>query len=124
MRVHVLAVAAAATVLGVSACSSYGNPSPSAPTGQAAPPAGAIVISVVGINGAQSFSPNPATVPAGQTVVWHNVDTVTHRVVFNDGELDTGNIAPGAFSAAMGLVAPGPYHCSIHPPMVGTTVGQ
>jgi plastocyanin len=57
-------------------------------------------------------------------VIWHNVDTVTHRVVFNDGEVDTGNIAPGAFSAEMGLVAPGPYHCSIHPPMVGTAVGQ
>ena len=125
MRVHVLAAVAAATVLGVSACGgSYGSTSPSAPTGSAAPPAGAVVINVIGINGAQSFSPNPATVPTGQPVVWHNVDTVTHRVVFNDGEVDTGNIAPGAFSAAMGLVAPGPYHCSIHPPMVGTTVSQ
>jgi plastocyanin len=55
-------------------------------------------------------------------VVWHNVDTVTHRVVFNDGELDTGNLAPGAFSAATSLVAVGPYHCSIHPSMVGTIV--
>jgi plastocyanin len=124
MSVYLLMAAVAATVLSTSACGSYSNPSPSAPTGSAAPPAGAIVINVIGINGAQSFSPNPATVPAGQTVVWHNVDTVTHRVVFNDGEVDTGNIAPGAFSAAMGLVAPGPYHCSIHPPMVGTTVGQ
>ena len=125
MRVHVLAASAAAIVLSVSACSSYGNPSPSAPTGPAAPPAGAIVISVVGIYGAQSFSPNPASVPAGHLVVWHNIDTVTHRVVINnDGELDTGDLAPGAFSQPMGLAAPGPYHCSIHPPMVGTTVGQ
>jgi len=123
MRRIVCAAAAAATILGVSACSSYGVSSPSDPVGSTAPPPGAIVINVVGINGAQSFSPNPATVPAGQVVSWHNVDTVTHRVVFNDGELDTGNIAPGAFSAAMGLVAPGSYHCSIHPPMVGTIVG-
>lgn len=113
-----------AGVLGVSACGDgYGSSSPTAPTGSAAPPASAIVINVVGIDGAQSFSPNPATVPAGQTVVWHNGDTVTHRVVFNDGEVDTGNIAPGASSAPTSLVAPGPYHCSIHPPMVGTTVG-
>jgi plastocyanin len=83
------------------------------------PPADAVTIDVVGMNGAQSFSPNPATAHAGQTVVWHNVDTVTHRVVLDDGELDSGNIAPGAFSAPMPLVAPGPYHCSIHPPMVG-----
>jgi hypothetical protein len=36
-----------------------------------------------------------------------------------DGELDTGTIAPGAFSQPMALVGPGPYHCSIHPEMVG-----
>jgi hypothetical protein len=29
-------------------------------------------------------------------------------------------VSPGAFSRPMGVVAPGPYHCSIHPPMVGT----
>ena len=34
------------------------------------------------------FSPNPATLPAGQMVVWHNVDSVTHRVVLNNGSLD------------------------------------
>jgi plastocyanin len=85
--------------------------------------AGAIVINVVRENGAQSFSPNPATVPAGQTVVWHNVDTIVHRVVLNDGALDTGNIGPGGFSVAMTLVAPGPYHCSIHPSMIGTIAG-
>ena len=55
-------------------------------------------------------------------MIWHNADSVTHRVVFNDGEVDTGNIAPGGFSTAMGAAAPGPYHCSIHPEMVGTTV--
>jgi plastocyanin len=98
------------------------SPTPGNPTGTAAPPAGAITINVVRENGAQSFSPNPATVPPGQMVVWHNVDTVTHRVVLNDGNLDTGNIAPGAFSAPMLLRAVGAYHCSIHPSMVGTIV--
>src|SRR5678810_960660 len=88
------------------------------------PPADAITINVVRENGNQSFSPNPATVPTGQTVVWHNIDTTTHRVVLNDGKLDTGNLAPGAFSQPMTLGAPGPYHCSIHPDMVGTLVSQ
>ena len=50
------------------------NPTPQTP------PVDAIVVDVVGVNGAQSFSPNPATITAGRTVVWHNVDTTTHRV--------------------------------------------
>ena len=110
------------TILALWACGGTSSSSPTSPTGTAAPPAGATIIDVVRENGAQSFSPNPATVPAGQMVVWHNVDTVTHRVVLNDGTLDTGNIAPGAFSAPMILRAVGPYHCSIHPSMVGTIV--
>jgi plastocyanin len=123
MRKFVFAALLPLTV-GVAACGGYGDPSPTAP-GPSTPPAGAIVIDVVGINGNQSFSPNPSTIPPGQTVAWHNVDTTTHRVVLNDGKLDTGNIAPGRFSSPMTLTAPAPYHCSIHPEMVGTlTAGQ
>jgi plastocyanin len=82
-----------------------------------------VTINVVAINGAQSFSPNPATLPAGQMVVWHNIDSITHRVVLNDGSLDTGNLNPGASSRAMSInTGGGPYHCSIHPVMVGTIV--
>ena len=124
MRRWTIAAGVTAFALGAAACgSSYSTAPTPAPTPSPAPPppANAVIINVVAINGAQSFSPNPATVPAGQPVVWHNVDTIVHRVVFNDGEVDTGNIAPGASSPAMFLVAPGPYHCSIHPEMVGTT---
>ena len=82
---------------------------------------GVVTINVVAINGAQSFSPNPATLPAGQMVVWHNVNNTTHRVVLNDGSLDTGDLAPGASSQPMALGAAGaPYHCSIHPEMIGS----
>jgi plastocyanin len=82
-----------------------------------------VTIDVIGVNGAQSFSPNPATLPAGQMVVWHNIDSITHRVVLNNGSLDTGNIAAGASSEAMSInTGGGPYHCSIHPSMVGTLV--
>lgn len=120
-----LAAGLATLTLGVAACGGdgYGGTTPSAPS-NTPPPAGAITINVVRENGNQSFSPNPATVPAGQTVVWHNIDTTTHRVVLNDGKLDTGNLAPGAFSQPMTLGADGPYHCSIHPDMVGTLVNQ
>ena len=51
---------------------------------------------------------------------WNNTDSVTHRIVANDGSFDTGNIAPGASSPAMSVSADGArYHCSIHPTMVG-----
>jgi plastocyanin len=122
MKRILMTTALVATTLALPACGGSTSSSPTSPTGTSAPPAGATIIDVVRENGAQSFSPNPATVPAGQMVVWHNVDTVTHRVVLNDGTLDTGNIAPGAFSAPMTLRAVGPYHCSIHPSMVGTIV--
>jgi len=55
------------------------------PTPTPAPSGGVVTIDVVAVNGEQSFSPNPATLPAGQTVVWHNIDSITHRVVLNDG---------------------------------------
>jgi plastocyanin len=93
------------------------------PTPTPAPTSGVVTINVVSQNGAQSFSPNPATLPAGQTVVWRNVDRVTHRVVLNNGSLDTGDIAAGASSQPMSInTGAGPYHCSIHPSMVGTIV--
>ena len=125
MKRLLLPAGLATLTLGVAACGGggYSSSSTSAPS-NASPPAGAITINVVRENGNQSFSPNPATVPTGQTVVWHNVDTTTHRVVLNDGKLDTGNLGPGAFSEPMTLGAPTPYHCSIHPDMVGSLVNQ
>ena len=110
--------------LGLWGCGSgsYGSGTagnPSAPTPPSTSGAGVVTINVVAINGAQSFSPNPASVPAGQMVVWHNVDTVTHHVVLNDGSVDTGNLAPGSSSAPM-TISGGQYHCTIHPVMIGS----
>jgi plastocyanin len=121
MRTVSPALGAAALGLWVSGCGGHnGNPgSPTAPSGSTAPP-DAIVINVVAIKGEQSFSPNPSTVPEGRTVVWHNVDRFTHRIVLNDLSVDTGELAPGAFSQPMPLSATGRYHCTIHPVMVGT----
>jgi plastocyanin len=119
------AIASALTiVLAMWACSGNGNSSGS--TNSPAIPSpmtsnGVVTINIVAINGAQSFSPNPATLPAGQTVVWHNVDNTTHRVVQNDRSVDTGNLAPGASSQPMPIGATsGQYHCSIHPEMIGS----
>jgi plastocyanin len=53
--------------------------------------------------------------------VWRNNDSVAHRIVFNDGSRDTGDIAPGATTAAITLPNDGVnYHCSIHPGMIGS----
>jgi plastocyanin len=109
--------------LGMWGCSgSNSNGSTNSPVAPTPMPAnGVVTINVVAINGAQSFSPNPATLPAGQMVVWHNVNNTTHRVVLNDGSVDTGDLAPGASSQPMALSAgTGPYHCSIHPEMIGS----
>jgi plastocyanin len=104
---------------GGSGYSGGGGPTPAGPTPSS--PAGVVTINVVAINGAQSFSPNPATLPAGQMVVWHNVDTTTHRVVLNDRSVDTGDLAPGTSSDPIAIgAASGQYHCSIHPSMVGS----
>lgn len=124
MRRFFTAATVTAFALGVAACNGY-NSSPTTPQTSPVPPADTVIVNVVGVNGALSFSPNPDTVPAGKKISWHNADSITHRVVFDDGELDTGNISPGAYSAPTGIVAASPYHCSIHPSMVGTiTAGQ
>lgn len=121
MRRVLSAAGLAALVLGVSACGGYAS-APVTPDNPSAPPADAIVIDIIGIDGPRSFSPNPATLPAGQAVVWHNRDTATHRVMLDNGSVDTGDIKPGGFSGSMTLPAAGPYHCSIHPVMVGAVV--
>jgi plastocyanin len=125
MRAFVIASAVVALGLGMWGCGASGYNSansgnPSAPTTQPST-SSVVTINVVGINGALSFSPNPASLPAGQMVVWHNVDSITHRVVLNDGSVDTGNLDPGASSQPQAVSgAGGAYHCSIHPVMVGS----
>jgi plastocyanin len=61
----------------------------------------AITIAIDGPNGTQAFSPNHAAF-GGQAVVFKNNDSVTHRVVLNDGSIDTGDIA-GQAPACVGL---------------------
>ena len=84
----------------------------------------ALTINVVGERGALSFSPNPADA-GGMRVIFHNSDSIVHRVVLNDGSIDTGNIAPNANSLAVTMPVSGTnYHCSIHPDMIGAVSAQ
>ena len=126
MRTFITAGAVVALGLGFWGCTGGGYNSQSSGIGMPTTPTATpgtsdvVTVNVVGINGSLSFSPNPATLPAGQTIVWHNVDTVTHHVVFDDRSVDTGDLAAGASSQPQTIpAAGGPYHCSIHPVMVG-----
>jgi plastocyanin len=113
--------AACALALLVASCGGgggYNDPGPS--PGPTPPPAAAGQVNIVGQRGNTSFSPNPVTASSSQTAVWTNADSVVHRIVSNDGTFDTGNIAPGASSAAIAIPAGGAnYHCSLHPAMIG-----
>lgn len=127
MRSHARTVLVAAAVLAWG-CSSESNPgNPAGPSNNPPPASGGdapITITIVGDRGAQSFSPSPATVPEGRTVVWRNTDVLVHRVMLNDGSIATGDIAPGASSTPLPLggVAK-PYHCPLHPGMIGSLNG-
>lgn len=100
-----------------------GSPSPTAPTGGSGGGGGqtTVTITITGQGGRLAFNPNPATVAAGQLVVFKNNDSVVHHVILDDGSVQTADIPPGGTSAAVAMGTSGSktYHCSIHPGMVG-----
>jgi plastocyanin len=102
------------------ACGGGSSNPPSAPTPQPPSQPTTATIDIVGQNGTQAFSPNPANF-GGQMVVFRNTHSVPHQVVLNDGTVDTGVIAPGATSRAVQMPTAGTnYHCSLHPGMIGS----
>jgi plastocyanin len=127
-RSRLAVVGASLLSLAMIASCNGGNGSSNAPT--APTPSGggtggssaSLVITITGMSGSSSYSPNPATVRVGQTVAWRNADTTTHTATANAGTFDTGNIAPGATSTAITVTASGSfgYLCTLHPSMVGT----
>ncbi len=104
-----------------------GSSSPAMPT----PPIGgggaSTAVSIVGINGNQSFAPNPVSIAVGQTIAWKNNDPGgnIHHIVADNGSFDAGVIGPGATGATV-TVGNGaiPYHCANHPTMIGTINGS
>ena len=112
-------VLAFTAMLPIALATVFGCGSGSAPVTPAPTETGPVTITIVGERGNQSFSPNPASV-GGKAVVFRNTDTVVHRVLLNDGSLDTGDIAPGATSRVVTMPATGTnYHCALHTAMVG-----
>jgi plastocyanin len=101
-----------------------GSSTPTAPSGGGGGGGGqstTVTISITGQGGKLAFTPNPATVTAGQLVMFKNNDSVVHHIVLDDGTVQTADIAPGATSAAVAMGTRGSptYHCTIHPGMIG-----
>ena len=85
-----------------------------------------VTISMVGVNAAQSFAPNPTTMKVGQSVSWKNNDSITHDATQDASKFTTGNVTPGATSTPIAMPTAGTftYHCAIHPGMIGTLIVQ
>jgi plastocyanin len=124
MRLTGWALASLASIVCSGAFVSCGeSPGGSTPTSPGGGGSTTTTITINGSSGTQAFTPNPASF-GGQSVVFRNNDSVTHRVVLNDGSVDTGDIAPGATSRAVTMPAAGTnYHCSLHPGMIGAVSG-
>ena len=102
-------------------CGSNGSMSPASPTPTPTPAASDVVITIVGMNGSLSYSPNPATVKVGQTVAWKNADSLAHTATADAGTFNTSTLAAGATSSPITMKTAGTftYHCAIHGSMTG-----
>lgn len=85
---------------------------------------------ILGIDGDESYSPEPIEIESGQTVTWYNGDTISHTVTSGqDGGPDEGvlfdsdAIIPNQ-SYSLKFVEAGEfdYYCIYHPTMVGQVV--
>jgi plastocyanin len=110
----------AATVAGCGGSgmgSNYATPASPTPTSTApaSTPAN-VTITIVGMDGSNSYSPNPGAVKVGQTVAWRNADSLPHTATADAGGFNTGTIAAGATSSPITMTTAGsfPYHCTIH----------
>jgi plastocyanin len=112
-------------------CGGY-SPSPASPSPTPSPtptpdPTGASAPVAIPV-GAQSlgnraFNPDELDVAVGTTVTWTNTDVISHTSTSNAAGWDSGTVAPGGrFSFAFKSAGTFPYHCAIHPGMVGTVV--
>lgn len=81
-----------------------------------ATPAGAASVAVE----FQEFRPSPLDVLPGETVEWTNVSERRHTVTADDESFDSGDIFGGdRFEVTFAEVGAYPYHCTVHPGMVG-----
>ena len=117
----------AAVLLFVAACgSSYSTPNNPTPNPNPTPGANAVTIpSGAQSMGSAAYKPNPITVPVGTTVSWTNSDAIAHTVTSDGGVFNSNSLGPGGtFTYMFSAAGTFPYHCAIHPGMVGSVVVQ
>ena len=124
MTGYVRAVALVSIVAFASACGSSSSPSaPSPGSGSGGSTSGAnVTVTIQGNNGSQSYNPSPVSMSVGQTIAWHNADSITHTATQDSSGFNTGNVSAGATSSPITMNTRGTftYHCTIHPGMIGT----
>jgi glucose/arabinose dehydrogenase/plastocyanin len=82
---------------------------------------------ILGIDGDDSYSPNPIEIEEGQTVTWYNGDSISHTVTSGqDGDEDEGSIFDSdaiipnqSYSLTFDIPGDFDYYCIYHPTMVG-----
>ena len=108
------------------ACGSSSSPTTPSPTPA---PSGPNVAATIVANSATltttAFSPNPVAIAVGGTVTWTNRDVIAHTSTADGGAWNSGTIAAGGtFSRTFTSAGSFPYHCAIHPGMIGTVTVQ
>jgi plastocyanin len=123
--------------LALASCGSSSSSMTTGPTSVTGSGPASVIVTIDGVNGAMSFSPNPVSVKVGQTLAWKNADTITHQPLQNSTSgggggsyssgistlgFGVGQVAPGATSSSVSFTSAGTvgYHCAIHPSMTGT----
>jgi plastocyanin len=124
-----LAVVSAVLMFAIACGSGYSTPStaPSpmpSPTPTPGGPSSSVAISVGAASlGNRAYTPDDLNVAVGTTVTWMNTDSISHTSTSNATGWSSGIVAPGGqFSFAFQTAGTFPYHCTIHPGMVGTVV--
>lgn len=70
-----------------------------------------------------AFHPPTRRVFVGTEVVWTNIDPTTHTVTFDNGEIDSLELAPGAsFRHTFVTTGTFTYRCVIHADMLGSVI--
>src|SRR5262249_31556213 len=93
------------------------SPSPGGPSSSVTIPVGAASLRN------QAYTPDEVSVAAGTTVTWMNTDYVSHTTTADGTGWNSGTVVPGGqFSFTFQTAGTFPYHCAIHPGMVGTVV--
>jgi plastocyanin len=107
------------------ACGNDNSTPPTIPSPTPTPAPGGATSAVTIQAGAEALgnracAPAELTVDLGTTIAWTNNDSVAHTSTSDAPGWNSGIIAPRAtYSATFQTAGTFPYHCSIHPGMVG-----